>query len=645
MLYLWRGVPRFADSAIGSLILNEGHKDMKENILKKRNRPGLLVSAGIVAMLLFAVVFLWVGASNSTQSQPPIIIDIAFEGEYRIGDGEWQKIEKGEHIPSTKGDVTLRGIFQMYDPTNNDPLGALWADIPVHLYFNHIGGYAIYPNGEIFPFDTEHEYYGEDACAIMWNALPSTGEDPITMVLHNPHRFGNENAIDEFLEHMSAAEGIYLETMMLEKGEAQRTLGHMVFLISVIILGIAAFSTFIHIRSVELWLVGLMSLSAGGYLLFDAFAVSIWNNSNIVNTRALGLFMMFYMLFGIMLIVTLLHGTAKKVASMAALASGVSVISCISLSLFGKISFYDTWLGWAVTEIAVGVVLSVCVIVGIRDTRSNKRSFCIASLIFLASFPVDFVATALGWWEGGIATKFVFFAILIIALVTVLLIIPTNINSAAKARALEEEQQRLIRDLQDSRISIMLSQMKPHFIFNTLNTIYHLCDIDPEKAKSTLSSFSTYLRNNINNLDQSDLIQFEKELSSVNAYLDIEKVRFDDELLISFDIRVSDFKLPVLTVQPIVENAVKHGTSKKEGVSHLHIATRETDSYYEIEIRDTGVGFDPSLPKNDGDTHIGIDNVRKRLHSLCNGTLTIESALGVGTTALIRIPKKEATTK
>jgi LytS/YehU family sensor histidine kinase len=243
------------------------------------------------------------------------------------------------------------------------------------------------------------------------------------------------------------------------------------------------------------------------------------------------------------------------------------------------------------------------------------------------------------------ATKFVFFAILIIALVTVLLIIPTNINSAAKARALEEEQQRLIRDLQDSRISIMLSQMKPHFIFNTLNTIYHLCDIDPEKAKSTISSFSTYLRNNINNLEQSDLIPFEKELSSVNAYLDIEKVRFDDELLISFDIRVSDFKLPVLTVQPIVENAIKHGTSKKEGVSHLHIATRETDSYYEIEIRDTGVGFDPRLPKNDGDTHIGIDNVRKRLHSLCNGTLTIESALGVGTTALIRIPKKEATTK
>ena len=255
------------------------------------------------------------------------------------------------------------------------------------------------------------------------------------------------------------------------------------------------------------------------------------------------------------------------------------------------------------------------------------------------SFPVDVIATSLGLWEGGLISKFVFFAIFIMALVVVLLVIPSNINAAVRARELEAEQQLLKQELQENRISIMLSQMKPHFIFNTLNTIYHLCDIDLEKAKTTLSSFSTYLRNNINNLGQSEMIFFEKELSFVNAYLDIEKVRFDDELLISFDIGVSDFKLPVLTVQPIVENAVKHGTSKKEGISHLYISTRETERFYEIEIRDTGVGFDSNIKKNDGDKHIGIDNVRQRLRSLCNGTLTIESTLGVGTTALIQIPK------
>ena len=90
---------------------------------------------------------------------------------------------------------------------------------------------------------------------------------------------------------------------------------------------------------------------------------------------------------------------------------------------------------------------------------------------------------------------------------------------------------------------------------------------------------------------------------------------------------------------------MKHGTSKKEGVSNLYISTRETEAYYEIEIRDTGVGFDPNIQHDDGRKHIGVSNVRQRLESLCNGTLTIESTLGVGTTATIKIPKTEVSSK
>ena len=187
----------------------------------------------------------------------------------------------------------------------------------------------------------------------------------------------------------------------------------------------------------------------------------------------------------------------------------------------------------------------------------------------------------------------------------------------------------------------MLSQMQPHFIFNTLNTIYHLCEIDPETARKTIDSFSQYLRNNINNLNRSEMIHFEKELSFVKAYLDIEKVRFDDELQITFDIPVTNFKLPVLTVQPIVENAVKHGTSKKKGISSLYISTRETEAYYEIEIRDTGAGFDTNCQPDDERKHIGIVNVKQRLKNLCDGTLIIESRVGEGTTATIKIPKEE----
>ena len=619
---------------------------MKNIMPKMKNPAAIWVSSGIVAILLFSLFFVWTGQRNSLQADPPFIIDIVFQGEYKIADGPWHTIIPGEHIPATKGDVTLRGTFQMYDSELDESIGAFFADLPVHLYLNHIGGYVIFPDGDTFTFDTENQQYGEDTCAIIWEAVPSTGEEPITIVLQNPHRFGNEHAIDEFLEHMSAAEGIYLESMMLEKGQSQRNVGLFIVLSSLIILGIAAFSTIIHIkRCKEMWLMGLMSLSAGGYLLFDAFAVSIWNKSGITNTRMLGLFMMFYMLFATTLVVTQLKGRIKNIAGATVLLSGITILGCICLSLFHLVQFFDTWLGWAIIEMSVVVVLISCVVLSFRSASPAEKNMYVVGVVTLVSFPIDALATVYGLWDGSLVTKFLFFAVFIMATIIILLVIPSHINAAVRAKELEEEQQLLKQQLQENRISIMLSQMKPHFIFNTLNTIYHLCDLNPAKAKSTISSFSTYLRNNINNLDRSEMIYFEKELSFINAYLDIEKVRFDDELLIYYDIAVSNFKLPVLTVQPIVENAVKHGTSKKEGISNLYISTRETDAFYVIEIRDTGVGFDAHTHQDDGHKHIGISHVRQRLESLCNGTLTIESTLGEGTTATIHIPKKEASSK
>jgi sensor histidine kinase YesM len=95
----------------------------------------------------------------------------------------------------------------------------------------------------------------------------------------------------------------------------------------------------------------------------------------------------------------------------------------------------------------------------------------------------------------------------------------------------------------------------------------------------------------------------------------------------------------VLTVQPIVENAVKHGTSKKRGGGRVVVSTCEDDANYIIKVSDTGCGFDPSVPKNDGKSHVGIENVRQRLSNMCGGSLTIESKIGAGTLATIRIPK------
>ena len=599
-------------------------------------------SIAIIVLLLFSLIFLWVGAKNSTQAASPSIAGVSFQGEYQIGDGEWRTVTAGQHIPTNQGDVTIRGIFLMHNPETGEAIGPLSTGNTVHLYLNHLGGTAVLPGGGRIPFDAENDQFGEDACAVMWTAVPATGADPITIILHNPHDFGNPDAIDEFFEHMSIAPGIYMEQMMLEKGESERTVGSLILIVSVVILGIAVFSSIIHLKYVhELWLMGLMSSFAGGYFLFDAFAVSIWNEPYILNTRALGLCMMFYVLFVTVLIVTQLKKSTQAVGIFAVSTSAITVLVCIATALFSSVKFYDTWFWWAAIEIAVALVLIVCQIISFRKSSFAKKLFYLVGISTLLAFILDSIATMLGLWEGGYASKFAFLAVLVVALIVVLRIIPAHINAAVKARELEAEKRQLKLELQESRISIMLSQMQPHFIFNTLNTIYHLCDINPSLARSTISSFSKYLRNNIDNLDRSEMIPFDKEISFVQAYLDIEKIRFYDELQITFDMPVTNFKIPVLTVQPIVENAVKHGTSKKERVSTLRISTRETDTCYEIEIRDTGAGFDPNRQLNDERKHIGIDNVRQRLKHLCDGTLTIESHIGEGTTATIQIPKKE----
>ena len=269
------------------------------------------------------------------------------------------------------------------------------------------------------------------------------------------------------------------------------------------------------------------------------------------------------------------------------------------------------------------------------DKKKIKRIPWTVIVIFLVAVGV----AAVGAWQGGILSVC---ALLLIVLVSVVLIrreSKKSVQAVLEAQRSEAEKQAMELKLQENQISIMLSQIQPHFLYNTLNSIYQLCETNPMRARSMVNSFSEYLRNNLSTLEDPGLISFETELSHINTYLDIEKVRFEDTLEIEYDIKCVDFNLPVLTVQPIVENAVKHGTSKKRGGGKVTISTEEDSESYIIKIADTGCGFDPSKPKDDGKRHVGIENVRQRLSNMCYGTLTIESEVGVGTLATIRIPK------
>ena len=131
----------------------------------------------------------------------------------------------------------------------------------------------------------------------------------------------------------------------------------------------------------------------------------------------------------------------------------------------------------------------------------------------------------------------------------------------------------------------------------------------------------------------------------LEKYLYIEKLRFGKKLNIEYDIQADSFEIPLLSVQPLVENAVKHGVGMKEDGGTVTIATRETEENYEIIVSDDGVGFDTSEVKNDGRSHVGMENTKRRLKDMCNADVVITSVIGEGTTARIIIPKTKQETE
>ena len=107
-----------------------------------------------------------------------------------------------------------------------------------------------------------------------------------------------------------------------------------------------------------------------------------------------------------------------------------------------------------------------------------------------------------------------------------------------------------------------------------------------------------------------------------------------------YDIQADDFSIPALTLQPIVENAVRYGVMKKEYGGTVRIVSREMPDAFVVTVADDGAGFDPFVPKADGRTHIGISNVGERLRVMCGGRLDIASTPGEGTVATISVPKE-----
>ena len=304
----------------------------------------------------------------------------------------------------------------------------------------------------------------------------------------------------------------------------------------------------------------------------------------------------------------------------------------IVLSFAGVTVIYDTLPWWAGAQIILCVLFMVlCAMEALR--KGAKRLMPVSAFVLFAAMLLDFCGIGANIVWRAPCSKIAFTILFVIHIIAAARGVVVNHRASIRAAKLEKE-------LEDSRIAIMLSQIKPHFLYNVLNTIYHLYRKEPETAQEAVSSFAEYLRCNMLSIEKNEPIPFSEEYQHIQRYLSLEQIRFRGKLDVVYDVDITDFKVPPLTVEPLVENAVKHGVTKKRGGGSVTISTRRTDDCVQITVADTGVGFDPAHYMEDGQPHVGLRNVRDRLKSMVGGSLDITSSEN-GTVAVVSIPTKE----
>lgn len=179
-------------------------------------------------------------------------------------------------------------------------------------------------------------------------------------------------------------------------------------------------------------------------------------------------------------------------------------------------------------------------------------------------------------------------------------------------------------------------QMRPHFIYNTMTSIYYLIEQDSAKAQQVTLDFTNYLRKNFTAIAKEGTIPFAEELEHTKAYLSVELARFEGKLFVDYDVSYMSFRLPPLVLQPIVENAVKHGVNPDLDPLYITVSACKGKHGAEITVADN----DPGFGEQDNDEpHTALQNIRERLEMMCKGTLKISDRDGSGTIVKITIPQ------
>ena len=265
------------------------------------------------------------------------------------------------------------------------------------------------------------------------------------------------------------------------------------------------------------------------------------------------------------------------------------------------------WWLWLVQLVLI-MILNIARV--IRNQKKLSKKYFIALLVYLLPMTAVIIIHMFIPVE-----TYVIFGMALLAMMMFVLILSDNM----------EQYTRQQQEIFHQRADIMVLQMRPHFIYNTMMGIYYLCKQDADKAQQVTLDFTTYLRRNFTAIASENTVPFKDELEHTHAYLAVEQAQFEDRLFVSFDTPHTMFQVPPLTLQPLVENAVKHGMNPDGNPLNISVKTRQTKEGSEIIVEDDGSGFNSA---GDQEPHIALNNIRQRLEMMCKGKMVISPREG-----------------
>lgn len=591
------------------------------------------------AWCLLAIIFTFIMVTNIILLQPyqnrvkTTVEPIEFIGTYQLEDqSEIEELNNKTGLETNNNkSVTFRGNLDRPLKAGTQILFFM-EYMEVHIYLNNEEIYA-------WGMDDSHPSFMRSSGAVWGHCiLPSdlTLADELVISLESKYNSNYNSAYHDFLDSLQIGDSGALARSILSQNWAYLLTGILLFLVGLTLqlFGLSLDNRGITIHP-SIYYCAFFVLSASVWLLLDpVYSTLLLDNSALIMLLET-VFMWLYSTFLCGYFGTFMHTKAKRANDFLLFGFVLTLVMFLVLQVMGVTDAYAVRSAHNFLLVIAVVAFAFIFRYEMKHSKNSEiRILTLPGLLYLVFGLVEMLNYELEWFQRGAALTIGFAIFILAQFVLTVRQIRNSLLMALQAVKLE-------KDLVETRTAVMLSQIQPHFLYNALTGIKYLCGVNPERAEEAMEHFSIFLRSNLDSLSDTQLITFDKEISHVKDYFYLEKMRFNNRVNLVLELEYCDFLLPPLTLQPLVENAIRYGITKKDKGGTVIIRSQKQDNQIIMTICDDGIGFDVNCPKQDERSHTGIDNVRSRIKMQCKGTLEITSEKDVGTEIKIILPIRE----